>query len=189
MEELERLIKERKFAVFDFDGTLFRIDVDWGEMYRALSDVGAMYGHIGRFRSLGEAYEWFRNVYRSRESLIEVQNEIESSGVPRGTKVENGSSAARWRLSRNLPCSILSLNTSYTVDAVVGHWGFYPIVTIDRIRQPKPDPEGLDLILRTLGSGRREAVFIGNSDMDLKCAGTRDVPFVHVDDIKEEWFR
>ncbi|MGA1848606.1 MAG: HAD family hydrolase [Thermoplasmatota archaeon] len=189
MEDLESLIKGSEFAIFDFDGTLFRIDVDWAEMYNALSDVGALHGHIGRFRSLREAYQWSNGVYRSKERLIEAQNEMESLGIPGRTRIERGCSAARWRLSRNKPCSILSLNTSYTVDAVVGHWGFYPIVTIDRVVRPKPDPEGLDLILRTLDCGAGEAVFIGNSDMDLMCAEARGVPFVHVDDIKEEWFR
>jgi phosphoglycolate phosphatase-like HAD superfamily hydrolase len=188
MENLESLIKESRLAIFDFDGTLYRIDVDWSEIYNAFSEVGAKYGHIGRFGSLGEAYGWSKNVYRSRESLIEVQNEIEGLGISGGTRVEKGSDAARWRLSRKKPCSILSLNTSYTVDAVVGHWGFFPTVTIDRVQRPKPDPEGLDLILRTLKCKGGEAVFIGNSDMDLMCAGARGVPFVHVDDIKEEWF-
>jgi len=189
METVERTIKERPLAVFDFDGTLFRINVDWKAMYSALSDVGAMHGHVGRFGSLSEAHEWSGSVYRSRDRLIEVQSEIENSGIEGSVGIRNGIAAARWRLSGNLSCAILSLNTSSTVEALVGHWGFYPTVTIDKVHRLKPDTEGLDLILRTLKRTSGEAVFIGNSDMDRMCAKTRGVPFVHVDDIEEEWFR
>jgi FMN phosphatase YigB (HAD superfamily) len=189
MEPIEELIKERPLAVFDFDGTLYRIDVDWTEMYRALSDVGAMHGHVGSFRSIRDAYEWSSSVYRSKDRLIEVQNDIENAGMKDILRIEKGCRAAKWRLSRGMACAVLSLNTSYTVDAVVGHWGFFPVITIDKVHHPKPDPEGLDLILKTHGQTPGEAVFIGNSDMDSACAGTRGVPFVHVDDIKEEWFQ
>lgn len=187
--DIERTLKEAPLAIFDFDGTLFDIPVDWRKGYEALTMIGREHGHIGRFRSLSEAYEWAVKFYRIKERLVEVQNELEEAGIPGRVEISRGAAAARWRLSRGLACSVLSLNTSYTLDRVIGHWGFYPLLSIDKVERPKPDPQGLDLILDVHGKSPEEAVFIGNSNIDMETAESRSVRFIHVDDIKEEWFR
>ena len=184
----ERIVKEAKLAVFDFDGTLFNIDIDWKEVYERLSWISREYGHIGIFESLVEAFQWSEKVYRSKERLVEAQSDLEESGLSTIKEVPQGARAARWRLSRGLSSSVLSLNTSYTLTKVIGHWGFYPIISIENVERSKPDPQGLNMILEAHRCEPGKAVFIGNSDIDRKCAELAGVTFVHVDDIKEEWF-
>ncbi|MGA1793579.1 MAG: HAD family hydrolase [Thermoplasmatota archaeon] len=185
---IERIIKGSPLAVFDFDGTLFNVNIDWQEVYERLSWISREYGHVGMFRSLSEAFEWSGRVYRSKERLVDAQTDLEQVGIETVTEIPKGVKAAKWRLDRGLKCSVLSLNTTYTLDSVLGSWGFFPIMSIENVERPKPDPEGLLVILKAHKKGPDEAVFIGNSDIDRMCAGAAEVPFVHIDDIKEEWF-
>jgi phosphoglycolate phosphatase-like HAD superfamily hydrolase len=186
--DLQQLVKEAPLVIFDFDGTLFHIPVDWNRAYEGLSSISREYGHIGNFRSLGEAYIWASKIYRVKDRLVQLQNEFEETGVPGRTEVSAGIAAAKWRLSRDLSCSILSLNTSYTLDRVVGHWGFYPLISIDKVDAPKPDPQGLEMILKAHKKRPEEAVFIGNSNIDMECASRMSVNFIHVEELMEVWF-
>lgn len=187
--DIENDLKNADLAIFDFDGTIFNIEVDWSRAYEALSMMGREYDHIAGFRSLREAHEWASNVYRVKERLVKIQNEFEEEGIPGRIEIPQGVALAKWRLSRGLKCAVLSLNTSYTLDKVIGHWGFYPLISIDKVQRPKPDPEGVKIILDAHGMHPKEAVFIGNSNIDMECAARGTVDFVHVRDIKEEWFR
>ncbi|MBN1538951.1 MAG: HAD family hydrolase [Candidatus Thermoplasmatota archaeon] len=184
----EKLVKEAVVAIFDLDGTLFRLNVDWARVYERLSWISREYGHIGMFGSLVEAYRWSEQVYRAKERLVEAQAEMEEEGLSNITMISQGVKAVRWRLARGKPAAVLSLNTSNTLEKVLGHWGLFPILGIDNVERAKPDPQGVELILRAHGKVPGEAVFIGNSDIDRRCAETAGVIFVHVDDIREEWF-
>lgn len=186
--DIEKTIKEAPIVIFDFDGTLFNINIDWKEVYERLSWISREYGHIGMFRSLSEAFQWSGGVYRSKERLVDIQTDLEQNGIEKVTEVSGGIKAARWRLDRGLKCSVLSLNTSYTLEKMIGSWGFFPLLSIENVDRPKPDPEGLTIILMAHKKRPDEAVFIGNSDIDRKCAEAAGVPFVHVDEIMEEWF-
>lgn len=186
--DIEDKIKSSRAAVFDFDGTLWTIHLDWDELYRRFSEVGRSYGHVGEFGSILDAYQWSRKVYRARINLIEVQDEFEKDGLP-GSPVNAGIAAARWRIKKGMGTAILSLNTSSTIEEVLGSSGFYPIISIDKVERPKPDPEGMLLALRTLECGPGDAVFIGNSDTDRKCAEAASIPYIDVTQIKEEWFQ
>lgn len=184
----EELVKGAPIAIFDLDGTLFRLNMDWNRVYEKLSWISREYGHIGMFGSLVEAYKWSEQVYRAKERLVETQTEMEEEGLGDLTMISQGSKAARWRLARGQATAVLSLNTSNTLEKLLGHWGLFPILGIDNVDRAKPDPQGVELILKAHGKSPGEAVFIGNSDIDRRCAQAAGVIFVHVDDIREEWF-
>ncbi|MFO8050511.1 MAG: HAD hydrolase-like protein [Thermoplasmatota archaeon] len=184
---MEDSIKNARAAIFDFDGTLWNIELSWQDLYERLTDAGRLYGHVGEFGSIIDAYLWADKMYGARKKMIEVQDEFEQEGLP-GTPVKAGRAAAKWRLKRCLATGILSLNTSSTIERVVGGWGVYPIISIDKVRKPKPDPEGLLKALDVLKCSPGEAVFIGNSDTDRKCARAASVAYVDVTEIREAWF-
>ncbi|CAG7642747.1 Pyrophosphatase PpaX [Paenibacillus solanacearum] len=53
---------------------------------------------------------------------------------------------------------------------------FDVVITGDDVQRPKPDPEGIDMALASLGVKREEAVFVGDSDADIaagRAAGLR----------------
>jgi HAD superfamily hydrolase (TIGR01549 family) len=57
---------------------------------------------------------------------------------------------------------------------------FQALVTGDDVRQPKPSPEGMHLALAALGVGVDEAVYIGDTLLDLETAQAAGVRFLGI---------
>lgn len=57
---------------------------------------------------------------------------------------------------------------------------FEAIITGDDVRKPKPDPGGLLQALRALGVAPAEAVYVGDSVLDLEMSAAAGVPFLGV---------
>jgi len=184
----EKALKETALAVFDMDGTLFELVVDWKALLNDLAMIAYEDRHVGPFKDLVEAYEWCRSRERAKERMVLVQREYEGEHLKEARRVVPGTSAARWRLNRGKMCSIFSLNTADTVEGLISSWGFYPVVTVDRTDRVKPDPEGLFRAMETRGVGPLSTVFVGNSPRDREAASRAGVSFIDVKDIREEWF-
>jgi phosphoglycolate phosphatase-like HAD superfamily hydrolase len=184
----EEIIKTSNMAIFDLDGTLINLKVDWNGLYDELSDIANDWGHVGRFHHLLDAYKWVEKRPEVKDLLVQKQAEYELRDIDLHQKVTNGLSAANWRLKHGSKCSILSLNTSFAIERILGGRGFFPLVTIDRVQRPKPDPMGVKMIMNTEGYGHGEVIFIGNSHIDEETASAAGVLFIHIDDVKEEWF-
>lgn len=185
---IERMIKDKPHVIYDLDGTLVRLDVDWKGLYVVLSDIANEWGHVGRFDHLLKAYDWIKRRPELKDLFVQKQAEFEAMRLGNNRKIPGGYSSAMWRLKRGRSCSILSLNTSGTVERIFPGRGFYPVVSIDRVDKIKPDPMGISNILKTTGRGREEVIFIGNSLIDEETANAASVVFIHVDELKEEWF-
>ncbi len=185
---VERALKESSLVIFDLDGTLFDLEVDWKGLLNEMAMIAYESRHVGPFRDLVEAYEWCRGRERAKERMLLVQREYEGKDLKKANRLFPGTLAARWRLSRDRMCSIFSLNTSYTVEGLVSSWGFYPVVTVDRTERSKPDPEGLLRAMKVRGVGPDRTVFVGNSERDREAALRAGVMFIDVKDIREEWF-
>lgn len=54
------------------------------------------------------------------------------------------------------------------------------IVTGSQVRNHKPDPEGVSLVLRTLGKKASETILIGDSPSDYRAAGSAGTDFIAV---------
>ncbi len=176
-------------AIYDLDGTLFQLRADWQSLYEGLTDIGHDAGLIGCFHDLIEAYRWADGKEGVKERMVLLQNEFEMASIEKSVKLGAGPASARWRLARGLSCSIFSLNTAEAVEALVGSWGFYPVVSVDRVTKVKPHPEGIERTLAALGISNRGVIFIGNSDNDRRAADEARIRFIHVEDIEEEWFK
>ncbi len=58
----------------------------------------------------------------------------------------------------------------------LGHY-FQPVVTSGMVNRPKPDPESLYKILGQWGLNPKQAVFIGDSEVDAQAAKAAGMPF------------
>lgn len=54
---------------------------------------------------------------------------------------------------------------------------FHPVITSGKVLKPKPDPEGLHIIMRTYGLQPHELAFIGDTSVDMKAAQNAGVRF------------
>ncbi|MGA1822294.1 MAG: HAD family hydrolase [Thermoplasmatota archaeon] len=181
-------LKRAGHVIFDFDGTLFQIDVDWVDLKRTLYKTAEEMGLPGKFGSLRELYALSSGHPQIKRELIDIQTEFELRGRGGAVGIDQGITAARWRLSRGLMCSLCSSNTRSTLMEMVGDWGFHPVVALDDVSNPKPDPEGILRIIGETGMSREDVVMLGNTEFDSEAADKAGISFIDVLNIEERWF-
>lgn len=167
-------------VVYDLDGTLVRLDVDWNEVR---SDVAA------KLRA--------RNVEVEGASLWKLFEQGQEEGldpIVERTIAEHEREGARTsdlleiadELPLDVPTGVCSLNSEAAcrialeihgldgyVDAIVGR---------DTVETYKPDPEPLLYSIRTLSASPDGTLFVGDSERDEKAARRADVDFQYVSD-------
>jgi phosphoglycolate phosphatase len=171
-------VTDYEAVVYDLDGTLVRLDVDWGKAHRDVLDtlraneipVGDddLWDVLERataagFRSLVEETlaEHEREGARTSERLSAADDLPRP--VPVGVCSLNAESACRLALDRH--------GLADAVDAVVGR---------DTLDTYKPDPEPLLETIDALGAQPAQTLFIGDTDRDAVTAERAGVPFRRV---------
>jgi phosphoglycolate phosphatase len=162
-------------VVYDLDGTLLRLAVDWE---RVAADVGAVYGEAG-VPTEGDGV--WALLERAEENGIKAEVEAaiaahEREGARESTRLPPADDLAGLRVPAGV-CSLnceaacrIGLNThglSAHVETVVGR---------DTVGARKPDPEPLLAAVDALGVAPDRALFVGDSESDeltAKRAGTR----------------
>lgn len=169
-------------VVYDLDGTLVRLRVDWPATEREVRQIHRSAGHDPEGRTVWDllpnsvedpdlaarveaaiaAHE--RAGAREAERLP-TADELPGLGVPAGVCSLNCEEACRIALDRH--------DLDGYVDAVVGR---------DTTERHKPDPQPLLETIDRLGLAPGEVVFVGDSERDEECARRADVDFEYVGD-------
>jgi phosphoglycolate phosphatase-like HAD superfamily hydrolase len=186
-EPYEKLMKAGH-VIFDFDGTLYQIQIDWKELKKDLYRKARDMGLCDNFRSLRELYTKASSQPEIKNELVLLQTRYEKGGQAKAIRIEHGIKAAKWRISHGLGCSICSSNTRSTLMDMVGDWGFDPIVSLDDISNPKPDPEGILRIINGLDPSIHDVIMVGNSELDSQAAERAGIEYIDVSDIEERFF-
>jgi phosphoglycolate phosphatase len=166
--------------VYDFDGTLARLVVDWDAVARDAAD---------RFRAAGvdaDGMDLWAMLDRADE--VGLRDEVEAVITDyeyEGAKLSKRLPLADCLEGHSVSVGVCSLNAERAVrhglsvhdldrhvDAVVGR---------DTVATRKPDPEPLLATLRPLDVPPDRAVFVGDSERDALTAERAGVAFRYVD--------
>ncbi|SMO84569.1 HAD family hydrolase [Halorubrum cibi] len=169
--------------VYDLDGTLLELAVDWDA---AADDVIAAYAERALIPPTGDLW-----------SLLDAASDYDIEDVVHGTIADHERDGANESLLLPLgerlaageddrPAAVCSLNCEEAcrialeahglegaVDAVIGR---------DTVETHKPEPESLLAAVDALGVEPVRAVFVGDSESDAVTADRAGVPFVSVAD-------
>ncbi|MFB6092893.1 MAG: HAD family hydrolase [Haloquadratum sp.] len=166
-------------VVWDLDGTLVRLSVDWEEV---TGDVAELFDAHGVDASDVDLWEMLHLADESglREEVESVIAAHERAGAERSRRLSHADVVGEFRTEG--VCSLNAENACRTaldvhglsahVDAVVGR---------DTLATQKPDPEPLLETLRRMGVGPDEAVFVGDSERDAEAARRAGVAFRYAD--------
>jgi len=168
-------------VVWDLDGTLVRLAVDWN---RVTDDVAATFESAGvapDARTLWELMD-VAGRFGLRDEVEAVVADYERAGARDSERLRLadavGDAGAEAVCSLNCEAACrLALDVhglSAPVDAVVGR---------DTVPARKPDPEPLLEALRRIDAPLGDAVFVGDSESDGETAERAGVAFRHVDDV------
>lgn len=177
-----RTLDEFQFFIWDFDGTLFCLDVDWQGLRQRLQDM--LQGHPDIPTSTATIDGLLAAARRAgmQEAVHAAITDAELAGLADWQAGFRSGPTAH--LARRAHASaIVSNNMSGTIEAFLHSVGLpqIPFRTRDLVIRPKPAQDGLD-DLRSLWEGR-PTVVIGDSEIDARLAADAGLHFIHVDDL------
>jgi len=86
------------------------------------------------------------------------------------------------RLKGNSFLRAINTNRTTSMKHIMDRFNLWPffdmVVTALDVKHPKPHPESIEKILENLNLGKREVVFIGDSEVDQQTARSSGVPFI-----------
>lgn len=171
-------LDEFEAVVFDLDGTLVDLAVDWPTVHREVESLLGdelerpfeEYGRQGLFRASRDA-----GVYADLDSLVSTH---ESEGA--------AASTARPLLDvlpqLDCPVGICTANAVEAANVALEQFGVHEAVDVvvgrDSLREQKPNPTPLTRTLQGLGVQPGQAVFVGDEDSDATTAARAGTSFV-----------
>lgn len=164
--------------VYDLDGTLVDLVVDWG----AVADESAM-----RLESEGIDADgtdlWgmldLAAANDARGAIERIVSEHECRGAERSTRLPTAS-----ELPRSVPVAVCSLNCERACRLALDSHDITDHVKIvvgrDTVSTRKPDPEPLLTAVRRLGGTPEKTLFVGDSQRDELTADRAGTAYRHV---------
>ena len=177
-------------VLFDFDGTLVEIKIDFGQMREGVLALGLEYGIPHKpglfvletlkviFYKLQEKDEEKAGEFRHRAEKLLLDIEIEAASQAR--MMPRADEVLRELRARNIKVGIVTRNCRPAVTKAAERQGlvFDILAARDDVEKVKPDPEHLLHALRLLGGKPENAVMIGDHPTDIiagKGAGVKTI--------------
>lgn len=174
-------------VVYDLDGTLVQLAVDWGAVRQsvaaALTDHGVNPGSNGLWGLLELSDE-----VGHRDVVEATITEYERAGARDSTRL-----ALADGLPHDVPVGVCSLNAEaacrvalevHDIAHAVG-----PVVGRDTVDSEKPDPEGLLHAIDGLNADPASTVFVGDSERDAETARRAGTEFVWASEFDQRRYR
>ncbi len=164
--------------VYDLDGTLVELAVDWeataNEGLTALRSAGVAVEETDLWSLFGVA-----DATGHRSTLEAVVSEHERAGARNSRLLETAS-----ELPQSVPVAVCSLNCQDACEIALEHHSLADhietVVGRDTVPTEKPDPEPLLTAIDRIGGTPEETVFIGDSPRDERTAQRAGTAFKYV---------
>jgi HAD superfamily hydrolase (TIGR01509 family) len=77
---------------------------------------------------------------------------------------------------------VINTNRTTSMKFIMEHFGLWPffdmVVTALDVKNPKPHPESVEMILQRLNLSKEETIFVGDSEVDQQAAKSSGVKFI-----------
>ena len=157
------ILKNIKFIIFDFDGTLFDLRVDWDRLRQYLK--------ASTDRGLGHIIQEY--VDNGEEEKLKLITNMEIDGVG-GRSVDPVTiDTLRNLINKGTELAIFTRNSRSVVEVSLKGTsldGKIKIIGREDVRQQKPQPEGIDALTNLLGVQKSETILVGDTHHDIDAA-------------------
>ncbi|MDS0258664.1 HAD-IA family hydrolase [Haloarcula sp. S1CR25-12] len=174
-------------VVYDLDGTLVELDVDWGTVTSAVAEAlrergvdtgtGGLWGMLQRSDETGH-----------RDIVEATITEYERSGAHSSRRLTLADG-----LPHDIPVGVCSLNAEaacrlalevHEIESAV-----HAVVGRDTVGSAKPDPEGLLSVVDDLDAEPDSTVFVGDSERDAETARRAGTDFAWASEFDQRRYR
>ena len=155
-------------VLFDFDGTLFDLEVDWADFRRRWAGGDQSGAEI--LRGLAG-----RDLAAALEDLAAAEME----GVRRGRPM-TGAAEALALVAARFPVAVVSRNSVAAIEGGLAVMGVPTVEVVGRetVREHKPAPDAIQLALKRLGASG--GLMVGDTTHDVEAAAAAGIPSVVV---------
>lgn len=170
-------------VIYDLDGTLVRLAVDWDA---AASDATALFADAGVDAADADLWSLFETApdHGLADGLEAVLADHERRGAERSIRLPLADRVAEW----DVPVGVCSLNAEGPCRRALERHGLLDHVDVvvgrDSVATHKPDPEPLLTAIERLGADPASALFVGDSDRDAVTADRAGVAFEYVESVE-----
>jgi len=188
--------KNKKVIVFDLDGTIVKLAVDWHSLKDALAErYSEYYEEACQFRSVSACLSNItkRNDEEELRKNFEIIRQYELENIKENVPIEESvffiNNLNLFGVQVNTKLAVLSLNTRRTIIESLKLANIYEkidfIVGREDVRKWKPEPEGLLKIKEYFGVRKEEMLYIGDLDKDLLTGQNAGIDSFLVDELIE----
>ncbi len=178
------MLQKMDAVLFDFDGTLVEIDIDFNRMRQGVFSLGLEYGVSAEpdlyvLESLEDIFEKLQQLdvnqakdFKQRAERLIVSIEVEAA--TRSRAMPGAKRTLRELKSRGIKIGIVTRNCRSGVmkSAEKADFAYDLILTRDDVEKVKPDPQHLLDALNILTSKPGKSIMVGDHPMDI-LAGKR----------------
>jgi len=178
------MLQEIDTALFDFDGTLVEIDIDFNQMRQGVFSLGLEYGVSAEpglyvLESLENIFEKLLQLdvnqardFKQRAKRLIVSTEVEAA--TRARAMPGAERTLRELKGKGIKIGIVTRNCRSGVmkSAEMADFAYDLILTRDDVEKVKPDPQHLLDALNILTSKPGKSIMVGDHPMDI-LAGKR----------------
>lgn len=188
-----------KAVIFDLDGTLAYFNIDYmaarAEIIRLLTKQGLPNSLLsikeGIFDTLKKAKKHMKNSGKEEREFLELKKKVisiveryESEAARKTSLLPNVLKTLKTLREMKLKMAICTTNgeksTSHILRRLrIAHF-FEAVITRESVSAVKPDPVHLEAALKALNIRPEEAIVVGDSTRDVKCARKLNVLAVGV---------
>ncbi len=174
---LSDAVGQYRGVIFDLDGTLCDLPVDWQGVREELARyaeklTGAQQPVVGIRQRLDEIERQFGPA--ALPAAFDIISKFESEAVDRAAPHEDRVTAAFACVERGQRLAICSANMASTVQSVLAMFdltdGFECVVGGDTVRRRKPHPEGLCRIVSSWRLEPTEVAYIADGEHEVHTA-------------------
>ena len=169
---------EYEAVVYDLDGTLVRLDVDWDTVHAAVVERLDEHEVDAGDRDLWDildvaAERGVKDVVEETIAAFEHEGAKTSRRLPLADELPHGVPVAVCSLNCEAACRVALERHDLDghVDAVVGR---------DTVARHKPNPEPLLYAIESVGAHPEQTLFVGDSDSDREAAAAAGTAFEFV---------
>ncbi len=181
MDEPRRIDDGWEAIIYDLDGTIVELAVDWDEVATAVVQMFAERG-VDTSGSLWDLLERASRV-DLRGRVEEIISEHEREGAHRSKRL----ALADQIIEEDRPVAICSLNSEAACRIALERYGLEEhvdaVIGRDSVERPKPDPEPLVAAAEALGVPLHRTMFVGDTDRDAITAERAGTGFLYVRDL------